>query len=895
MSRSDEFRRRFRLRSRGADERAREVDEEMEAHLSLRVDALRHRGVDTGEARREAERRFGGDLAGARRRLRDSAGRRDAALHRRERLGALRQDVGYAVRQAARAPGFTALAVGTLALAIGATTAIFSLVDRVLLRPLPFAAPERLVALQSMAAPQAAGEGRDGFPLVSAANWMDWRAASRTLAGTALVSLTHPLPVQQADGAVRVPSVRTSGGYFALLGVPMLVGRGYTEAEAQAGEPLAVVRESYWRRAMGASPRLDAPLRIGDRSYTVVGVVPDERAHPEDAELWLASRIQPGSGAARNWISWLAVARLAPGRTIAEARAELGVVAADIRARDPEGIYSYGVGVVPLAEQLLGGAPKLLRLLLGAVAAVLLVACANLAAANLARGVARGRELAVRAALGAGRARLLQQLLVEQVALALAGGLVGLLVASALVRVLAAIAAERIPRLAGVGLDGRVLLFAVGTSLLAGLLSGLAPALRLSRVSLRARLAAGGRGASGARHGTGLVLVGGEVALALLLLAGAGLLLRSLQTLLARDLGFETRGVVTADAAVAGSSYGGDTLRHAAYWDDALSRLRAIPGVTAASAANGIPLTRGVAGFIDVAGRPLGAGDGAGYRLVGDDYFRTIGVPLLAGRDFGPEDRAGTPRVVVVNAAMAAEYWPGESALGKQVRARSFEGGPDGDRAPWLTVVGVVGDVRHSGFEDDAIPEMYTLYRQVPARAGVVQFVVRTERPTAEVAAEVRRGLREVDPRIAVEIGTLDAALGRSLAERRFPVLVLSGFGALALLIAALGLYGVLSFIVSQRTRELAVRAALGAERGRLLRLVLGQALGVLVGGAAVGLLAGLYLSRYLAELLVDVTPTDAAAFGAAAALLLAVGLVAALVPARRATRVNPLLALSAE
>ena len=892
MPPSRNFRRLLRLGSFLKRDARADMDEEIDTHLALRAEELRRRhGLGEADALAEARRRFGADLAQARRTLAGSAAHRDALLHRREWLGGLRQDVRFALRQMWRAPAFTALAVLTMTLAVGATTAIFTIVDHVVFRPLPFPAPERLVALAGM------DSTRAPIAYVSAADWLDWRAQGRTLAATALYR-SHEMPYPVGDGTMveRVNMRDVSADFFTVLGAPMLVGRAFTAAELEARAPVAVVSEGYWRRALGADPALRAPLRVAGQAYTVVGVVADEQVFPEGTDLWLGMVPRPGSGAERTWVNWKVIARLAPGRTVAQAREELDAIAGRIRAVDPAAIYAYGADVQPLRAAVLGDSPRELEILLGAVALVLLIACANLAGANLARGVARGGELSVRAALGAGRGRLVRQLLVEQLLLAGVGGATGVLLAWWLVHVLVTAAADRIPRIGTAAIDVRVVAVAAGITVLAVLASGLLPALRLSRASLRTQMSGSGRGSVSGRHvRPGMLLVGGELALALVLLAGAGLLVRSLGTLLERDLGYRTAGVIAVELDIAGSSYATDTLR-AAFWDALLPALRTIPGVTAAGAANAIPLGTAGTGFIDVDDR-IDRGYGAGYRVVSDDYFRTLGIPLLAGRALDVRDGRGGVPAVVVNQVMATAYWPGRSPIGQRVRASSMEGrgGSAVERAPWRTVVGVVGDIRQWGYDTDPVPEMYVPYAQSAAQARTVTAVVQSRQPLSALAPAIRARVRAIDPNVAVELGTLQDRVDHSLAGQRLPLLVLSGFSVLALVLAAIGLYSVLAFTVARRTREIAVRAALGAARPRLLRLVLGQVVRVLLAGTAAGLAGAWAVTRLLRAMLVEVSPTDPLALGMAAVLLLAVGLAAAVVPTLRALRVDPIIALRAE
>ena len=548
----------------------------------------------------------------------------------------------------------------------------------------------------------------------------------------------------------------------------------------------------------------------------------------------------------------------------------------------------------PLRTALVGDVSSYLAVLLGAVGFVLLIVCANLASANLARGTARAHEMAVRVALGAGRGRLVRQLLVEHLLPALAGGAAGVGLALLGVRAfLASSAAARIPRASEIAVDVRVLAFALGVSVLAGLLSGLLPALRASgRGSLRDAIALGG-GARGAVRGgrtlPGAVLIAAEFALALVLLAGAGLLIRSFRTLLERGIGFDSGGMVMAELTLSPRRYA-DSTRSVAYWEALLASLGGVPGVTAAGAANWVPLGTSGTSFVELAERPGDKVPGAGYRAVSDDYFRALGVPLLSGRFFGRGDVLGSERVVIVNRAAAQLYWPGENPLGRSLRTPGMEG----LRPAWLTVVGVVGDVRQGGLERDAAPEVYVLYRQMPMWARSMTAVVRGRLPAEQLVGVVRERIRAQDPQIVTEVEPFAARLDESIAERRLIMSLLTGFGAFALALAAVGVYGVLSFGVAQRTREIAVRAALGAERGRLLRLVLAGALRVVAAGVAVGLAGASFLSVLVRGMLVDVSPTDPASFAAATLLLVAVGLLAGLVPAWRAARVEPAEALRA-
>jgi predicted permease len=807
-------------------------------------------------------------------------GRRSAFAFR---LPEALMDVRLAWRQARRAPAFTAVAVLTLALGIGLTTATFSLVNGVLLRPLPFPEPDRLVALRSM------DSLRTPVITVSSAMWHDWRAENTTLDGIAL-HIPRSLGIGTADGSRRVPGQQTSGNFFDVTRSRFLLGRPFTEGEVQAGTPVVVVSEALWRSELGADSTLTKALAVFSRPHSVVGVVAAGQEFPEGTMLWQPDRFDRRTAGSPNNINWLAVGRLKPNASLDLAAQDLGRVAAGIRERDPTALYSHGVHLTPLREFVVGDAATYLRLLLGAVGLVLLIACANLAAANLGRATARAREMAVRAALGAGRGRLIRQLLTEQVVLAVLGGAVGTAAAWVAVRALLASGAASIPRAQDVRIDGLILTVALVVSVAAGVLTGLLPAAVGSRRSFGSLLSGGTRTARGGRNIPGAALVAGEVALAVVLLAGAGLLIRSFRAVLARDLGFDT-GVVTAETTLPPTRYR-DPQGQVGYWETTLAALRAIPGVTAAGAANWVPLGGGGTGFVEIGGRDV-PGAGAGYRAVSDGYFDALGIPVLAGRAIDHTDGASRAPVAVINQAMAEAYWPDENPIGRTVRAVSQEGFLDG--APWLTIVGVVGNVRHWGAETDVQREMYVAYQRVAWRAVSMTAVVRGTLPTVELLPQVRRVVRAADPEVAVEVTTLGAKLSRSLASRRFIMSVLTGFGGVALLLAAVGLYGLLSYAVAQRSRELAVRAALGAKPVQLLGLVFkGASIVVLIGGA-IGLVGALAVSRAMTGLLVDIAPTDLASYLTSTLVLGGAAVLAVLIPAARAARLDPMRVLQAE
>lgn len=884
-----DFRRIFRLAPRDERELERELDEEIQTHIEMRIEELVRSGMPPDQARSEALARFG-DIDAARSVLYASARRREGRLRRAHILESIGRDAILAVRHARRAPGFTALALAIFALGIGLTTAMFTVVDHVMLRPLPFPEPGRLVGLESV---DSLGVQ---FSVVSSANWHDWRERNRTLEATAL-HWEAAFDVAAGEDAFRVNGQSVVGPFFAVLRTPLLLGRPYSEDEARSDEPVAVVSEGFWRRVMGAPTQLDRRIVINGRSHLIVGVVPAGLEYPAGTELWVpaAYAYRKLSGAARNNVNWLAVARLRRGVSLDQARADLGSIADAIRREDPAGIYSYGVGVRPLRDVVIGGADAYLLPLMGAVALVLLIACANLAGLSFARTLARAREIAVRVALGAGRRRVVRQLVTEYILFAIAGGGLGVLLAWGLTRLLSSGAASHIPRSAEIGVDARILAFAVAVSIAAGMLASLAPALRASRTSLREAIGSARGAVRGGRGLPGALLVGGEIALAVVLITGSALLIRSFRALHARDVGFDPRGVVAAEVALTGPRYEGEPERWTAHWEAALARVRALPGVGAAGLANWIPTVTAGLGFIEVEGREAGR-DGADYRVIGGDYFRALGVPLLSGRTFDERDGPDAPRVVIINRRMAETYWPGENPIGGRVKALSMEPVLAGGEAPWLTVVGVVGDMRHYGHRAGLEPEMYAHFPQIPQRTSAMNVVTRADGvPAATLAGMLRSELQEQDPLIAADVRLLEERLHGLLMQERLTMSVLSAFGALSLLLAGLGVYSLLSFAVAARTREIGLRAALGAQRVGIVSLVLGNAFRVAAGGALIGLIGAFWLTKLIEALLVDVSRTDPPAYVAAAATMLGVSLLAGSIPAWRAARLDPLIALRSE
>ena len=856
----------------------RELDEELQSHLEMEIDHLMHQGLSTSEARLRARREFGS--VG---RYKDEA--RDArGLRSLEEFG---RDLRVAARSLRRSPVFAAVAVVTLALGIGAATAVFSLVDGVLLRPLPYASPDRLVRLYER------NTTTERMPFAGA-NARDVQAATRTLTNVAYFN-RWPGTVLGTGRAQRVPVSLVSPGFFRLLGVAPLLGRLPASGEdATTGAPVALVSHRFWREALGGAPIRGRTLRIDTEVVPVIGVMPPSFNLPSGADVWIPASDDNPHRTAHNWAL---IGRLAPGATIDGARAELQPLMERLKAANGNDTDAEGIAILGLHDDLSSSTRPLLVVLMGAVGFVLLVACVNLASASLARGEARRRELAVRAALGAGRGRLVRLVVAEQLLLAVVGGLLGMLLAVLLTRALLALGGSAVPAYADVAVNGRVLLFSAVVTVAAALLIAVVPAWHAAGGNLRGAIAGGGErpgGAAGGRGGSHRVrslLVGAEVALALTLLAGAGLLVRSMQSLLDTDPGFMTDGVLTATVSLPRSRYA-DSLSVPAYFARALDELRTIPGVRAVGVINAVPISGSGGNTAFAADGGTDMAGWADYRVVDSTAFRALGIPLLRGRGFGAGDVSGAPHVALVNQAFVDRYWPDGGAIGHRVRPPGMDAHAD----EWLTIVGVVGNVRGSTLDAPPTPALYVHAAQRPENlASSASFVLRADTPPTSLANAVRERLGQLDAEVPVRLQPLDELVRRSLDDRRFSTIVLTSFALLALFLAAIGIYGVLAFSVAQRQREIGVRMALGAHAGRVRDMVLGDAMRAVVPGVLVGLASAAALTRLLRSLLYGVSGTDPVTFGSVVLLLLAVAVLAAWLPARRATRVSPMLAIRAD
>ena len=800
------------------------------------------------------------------------------------------------MRHLRRAPAFAAIVVLTLALGIGANTAIFSVVDAVLLRPLPFREPDRLVTVLHIY------PSLDGLEApVSVPGFRDYRDQMGIFDGAAVQS-GQGFNLTGLGEPQRVVASRVSAQFFSTLGVPPLIGRTLLPDEHEtSGAKVAVLSHGIWQRLFGGERSvLGRSISLNGEPYEIVGVMPAgfRDFFGRDAELWvpLALRAEQFADGART-NEWLNLtARLAPGVTVEQARARARDFAAQLKQRFPDEYpRDWTLAVEPLADRATGRIRPVLLVLLGAVGMVLLIACANVANLLLARGASRAKEIAIRTALGAGRRQLVRQLLTESVLLAVAGGALGLALAWLAVRGIGALNPANLPFADRIAIDPRVLLFTLALSLVTGLLFGLLPAVHASRTDLHGTLKEGGRSATADRTGRGVrrVLVVAEMALALTLLAGAGLLIKSVARLSAVDTGFRPEKLLTFHVALPQAKYAGDTAR-AALWDRLVPTLAALPGVQGAGATTVLPFGGGwstgsftVEGHQPAEGQPGPWGD---IRIVTPDFLRTLGAPLVRGRHFEARDAIGAPPVAVVDEEMVRRYWPDGDPIGKRI---TFDDASD-STAQWITVVGVVGHTKHEGLDADARVQLYLPSAQ--AAQGGMWVAVRTPGDPLALVPAVRRAVRSVDADLPIaRVEAMETLVERSVGQRRLAMILLGTFAGIALVLAAVGIYGVMSFAVEQRTHELGVRMALGAGRRRVLALVVGQGMALAAVGVVVGLAGALALTRLIGSQLYAVRATDPATLAVVAVLLAATSLVATLVPALRATRVDPVIALREE
>jgi putative ABC transport system permease protein len=810
-------------------------------------------------------------------------------------MQALIADIRYGIRNLWKRPGFTAIAVLTLALGIGANTAIFSVVNAVLLRPLPYPEAERLMV------PWGRRDDTQNSASVSYPDFVDWQARTQSLEYVAAYNSSGTL-LREGDGEPElIVGAAVSADLFPLLKVAPILGRPFTRAEDQANAPVVIVLgHGLWQRRFNSDPNIiGKQIRIGSSSATVTGVLPEDfqfpaRASKTDFLRPLASAMGERTQR-RSSYSLRVLARLKPGVTVAAAESEMRTIGQQLEQQYPDEGFRLGARFVSLHDAVTWDSRTPLLVLLGAVGFVLLIACANVANLLLARAAARHKEIAIRAALGAGRSRVVRQLLTESLLLSLLGGTLGLLVAWWGINLLLAASPLEISRLNSVGLNLNVLGFTAALSVLTGVIFGLVPAVQASRTDLQDGLREGGRNAGGgaARNRIRALLVAVEVALSLVLLVGAGLLGRSFLLLSEVRPGFEPERVLTTHLSLAKAKYAQPEQGFA----EIVTRAAAIPGVEAAAVVSPLPLGGDSnSGTFLIAGRAALRPEDkphSNYRAISSDYFRALKIPFSRGRPFDTRDQQHSPPVIIVNETFARRYFAGTEALGQHIIIEGEHG--DKDAPPSREIIGIVGDVRHESLDTESGAEYYVPYTQA-AEASMALVVRSSDGDPGNLATSVRQVIKQFDKDLYIPtIQPMTKLVVDSVARRRFNALLTGAFAVVALLLASVGIFGVLNYTVAQRTQEIGLRVALGAQTSDVLRLVLGQGIRLILLGVAIGLAASFGLTRVLAGMLFGLTPTDPITFVGVSSLLVSVALLACYIPARRATKVDPLVALRYE
>ncbi len=819
-------------------------------------------------------------------------------------MSTLLQDLRFALRMLRKSPGYTCIAIAVLALGIGANTAVFSVINAVLLRPLPYPNPDQLIALRERM--PAVGTGSISYP-----NYLDWRASQRTCTDLAMarrdsfnVSFPAALgaPPEQVNGAI------VTANYLTILGVRPELGRDFTEQEDTPGGPKSVlISESLWRRRFNANPKVvGSELTVEGIAYEVIGVVPSEVQFPRQAEMFTTMgdlRQSKNILERDNHVGFTGVGRLKPGVSVAQADQDLNRIAKELTRRYPASNTGRSVSIKTLLDYTVGNYRQSLYLLLGAVGCVLLIACANVANLQLARASGREKELAVRTALGASRWRLVRQMMTESALLGLLGGAGAVLLSLWAMDAIVALSPASVPRFQQTHLDAPVLAFTVALALVAGIVVGVWPAWRVSGAAAMAKAlhegsARGGTGGAGQQR-TRALLVVAQVALAVVLLAGAGVMLRSFWRVQSEPLGFQPAGLLTLSVSLPDTRYRNE--KGHLFFNELLERVRTLPGVVGAATVVNAPFgDSNWTSSLHLTGTPdaaPGSEPEADMNVVSPGYFQMMGIPLLHGRDFGPEDQVGRPKAVIIDERLAARFFPGRDAVGQRIDDNQNGDDPTGKNVPPLTVIGVVGRVRNGAPGDsptvETLPQMHLCAAQLLDWVSATMVVHVASGDPLKTADAVKREVLALDPEVPVaEITTMERSIADKLSPRRLTMVLLGTFAGLALVLASIGLYGVMALTVTQRTRELGIRLALGAQRGSVLGLIMRQGAGLVGIGVAVGLVAALVGGRLLTGFLYNVNGSDPLTLGIVVVTLASTALLACWLPAQRATRVDPMVAL---
>jgi putative ABC transport system permease protein len=809
-------------------------------------------------------------------------------------MGILLRDIRYGFRMLLKAPVFSSVAILSLALGIGANTAIFSVINALLIKSLPYAEPEGLALVWGASLDE--GSIRDQ---VSATDVADYRAQNSVFEDVTTYGGWSATLMGEGEPE-RIQGMQVGDGYFSIMRGSPILGRVFTPEEQQEGNDFVIIlSHALWQRRFSGDPDIAGKkIILSGRPYTIVGVMPPEfRPLPQTLVDARAEFYRPVAESydneQRSSRHLRAIARLKPGVSVSQAQADLDAIAARLASEYPADNTNYGVRLVTITEDTVGDLRKSLLMLLGAVGCVLLIACANVANLLLARATARHKEMAIRTALGANRGRITRQLLTESLLVAVIGGGLGLLLSLWGTELVEALGRAVFPMLGQINIDWRVLVFTLGTSLLTGILFGLVPALQAARTDLNAGLKEGGRGSgASARSALRGALVVAEVALALVLLVGSGLLIKSVYRLRDVSPGFDARNLLTMRYSLPGVKYNDRAMR-TGFYQQAESRLKATGGVEGAGFVSVLPLSRNFDGrglMVEDYPKPRGEEINVDLYIASPGYLRAMQIPLLQGRGLEDSDGADRPEIVLINETMARALWPGHDPIGKRIKFPGSQSNPQ----PWRTVVGVVGDVRQYGLDREAPMQIYLPVAQFSTT--VMSLVVRTSGDALAMAGAVKKEIHEIDKDLAAfEVATMDELLAETIALRRFSMTLLIIFALVAMSLAAIGIYGVISYSISQGTHELGVRIALGATASDILKLVLKQGMAMTGLGMAIGLVAAYGLTRLLSSLLYDVTATDPATFAIVSALLAGVALAATYIPARRATRIDPMVALRHE